>query len=327
MRPLGKTNVARDQGELDCLSKVLSTQIPNLHKIHFGKGREYSEGLTDRDIATLLSSCRYGLKVVEITHNLEFHGASVAALAQHYPTLEALAIGDTKFESNELLLLLTSTPKLQTLISIDDGYYEQWPQTSIESRAFIDLEPVTNSPTPWACESTLKELRIRITGIPRPDLGRQQGVVEEVYAGQGREIQIQVYERLARFTNLESLWLGSNPSIQQFDSSPEREQRDCIEMSLENGLDKLGGLKELRVLSLAHMNTRIGLKEVQWMVENWPKLHVIRGLGDEGNESDDEDEEDEDETEYEKILDWLEEHCPEILVLDSDTDMVDNYLY
>jgi len=49
----------------------------------------------------------------------------------------------------------------------------------------------------------------------------------------------------------------------------------CLELSLESGLDKL---KELCVTGLL---TQIGVKEVQWMVKSWLSLSVIHGL-DEG---------------------------------------------
>ncbi|KAF9953558.1 hypothetical protein BGZ65_004604 [Modicella reniformis] len=138
---------------------------------------------------------------------------------------------------------------------------------------FIDRDPNAGLVKTWACESSLKVLKVMVTGIPRPDLEGVE-VVGEVYAGEGPTIQSQVYDRLARLTNMESLWLGhSRPN-----SSNSKKLWDCLEMSLESGLDKLSGLKGLKELSVSHMSTKIGLKELQWMIEHWPRLRAIYGL-------------------------------------------------
>lgn len=72
---------------------------------------------------------------------------------------------------------------------------------------------------------------------------------------------------------------------------------DCLEMSLESGLGTLKDLKELRELNMYGMRTRIGVPEVQWMVEHWPKLQRVYDLrGGEGND--------------EGAEQWLRENCP-----------------
>lgn len=72
---------------------------------------------------------------------------------------------------------------------------------------------------------------------------------------------------------------------------------DCLEMSLRSGLRLLEGLKELKALSVMRMTTVIGVEEVQWMVQNWPKLRRVDGLSFE-------------ETGEEAALRWLKENCP-----------------
>ncbi|KAG0003769.1 hypothetical protein BGZ80_005745, partial [Entomortierella chlamydospora] len=336
---LERLNVSETGGIVDRLANGMLAHMPNLYKIHLGNTTtctwRHSRLLEDEEIATLLSSCRNGWKVVDIGHNYTFQGASISALEQHYPTLEALVVREGDFMSKDLLFLLSSAPNLKTLVAIDDGFYDEPLYTSIDAAMFIDLEPGTNSLRPWACEHTLKELKIKITDIPRPDLGDRRGVVEEEYAGQGKDIQSRVYERLARFTKLEKLWLGSSPVIGPLSYKREsgREQRDCLEMSLESGLHILAGLKEMRELSAANTNSKIGLKEVQWMAENWPKLSIIRrlkgaerkekrkpGSGSEDSDESDESEYDEDEDEeackeYLEILKWSKKEAPSIAVV------------
>jgi hypothetical protein len=51
-----------------------------------------------------------------------------------------------------------------------------------------------------------------------------------------------------------------------------------LEISLESGQHKLAGLKNLKNLDVRGLRTRIGLKEAQWMTEDWPSLRVITGL-------------------------------------------------
>jgi hypothetical protein len=49
-------------------------------------------------------------------------------------------------------------------------------------------------------------------------------------------------------------------------------------MSLESGLHRLSGLKKLKGLDVSWAKARIGVQELQWMSENWPRLRVIGGL-------------------------------------------------
>ena len=51
-------------------------------------------------------------------------------------------------------------------------------------------------------------------------------------------------------------------------------QYKCLKMSIKSGLQILEGLKELKVLGVVRMTTTIGVEDVQWMVQSWPKLFV-----------------------------------------------------
>ncbi|KAG0341207.1 hypothetical protein BG005_003056, partial [Podila minutissima] len=89
--------------------------------------------------------------------------------------------------------------------------------------------------------------------------------------------QRQVYKKLAQQTSLKVLQLGHHPS-----SSPNlnerRFQRQCLEMTLESGLDELFCLRELEMLNVGTMAQRIGIGELEWMNRNWPKLDILRGM-------------------------------------------------
>ncbi|KAF9159936.1 hypothetical protein BGX21_002870, partial [Mortierella sp. AD011] len=90
---LEKLEVWGTEGIIDCLANGMLSHMPNLCKIHLSKVPVEWEGsrhLEDEEIATLLSCCRNGWKVVNIAHNHTFKRASILALEQHYLTLEAL---------------------------------------------------------------------------------------------------------------------------------------------------------------------------------------------------------------------------------------------
>lgn len=117
-------------------------------------------------------------------------------------------------------------------------------------------------------------------------------MVQETYPGGSQSIQSRVYDRLERLTRLGRLELGNEHrdlhSVRYSDRSKgesveideEGSQLDCLDMSLQRGLWRLEGLKDLRVLGVVGMATRIGPKEKQWIKENWPKIERLDLNGD-----------------------------------------------
>ncbi|KAK3805828.1 MAG: hypothetical protein J3Q66DRAFT_359799 [Benniella sp.] len=202
----------------------------------------------------------------------------------------------------------TSFPRLQSFVTLAETEEDYLKINAIDAIDWIHQDSLSGSLTPWPCEYTLTDLRISICGIPRPDIthdrkGRKcHPVVEESYPGEGRMIHRRVYERLARFVNLEVLWLGSNSYYSKEPDMRSRKvmnhQYECLEMSLESGLDRLEGLKRLQVLNISLMATKIGQKEAQWMAEYWPKLREIRGLENRGHAR--------------KARQWIKENSPRI---------------
>ncbi|KAG0046002.1 hypothetical protein BGZ83_008802 [Gryganskiella cystojenkinii] len=63
------------------------------------------------------------------------------------------------------------------------------------------------------------------------------------------------------------------------------QQKNCLLMTLESGLGEMAELKALKILNLSGMDHRIGLPELEWMVEQWPDLREIPGLKRPGWES------------------------------------------
>ncbi|KAF9377880.1 hypothetical protein CPB97_009889 [Podila verticillata] len=153
---------------------------------------------------------------------------------------------------------------------------------------------------PWAC-SRMTHLKIEIGGVPRPDIkvgydgsldirvDRGGCLVKGTLFGgtveESHRIQRQVYQQLARLTELTELQLGgdlweADEYTHQTEFGEQGQlidvdmlfQLNCLEMSLDSGLDLLSGLKELRVLDVTRMAHRIGVPELEWMQRNWPNL-------------------------------------------------------
>ncbi|KAK3811129.1 MAG: hypothetical protein J3Q66DRAFT_351100 [Benniella sp.] len=246
--------------------------MPHLCEISLGGfflGRGY---IPDNVVATLLSGSRNGWKSVRLLSSRNVGITLMDALAKHYSTLEVLELAKRDETFNKYLVqVLSSSPNLRNLTSMDFALGRVC--FVLDAKSFIDLDPNTGLLKPWGCEGSLKELRVIIVGIPRPDL-KGDDVIEETYPGQGRELQSRVYDRLARLTNLETLWLGD-------DHRGGGDQ--SLEMSLQSGLDKLSGLKNLKELNVHGMRTKIGAKEIPWIKVNWPKIRVIYGFDRDGS--------------------------------------------
>ncbi|KAK3811061.1 MAG: hypothetical protein J3Q66DRAFT_390949 [Benniella sp.] len=247
--------------------------------------------MTDKVVAALLSGSQHGWKAVAVKASAEIGKAAMNALANHYSTLEELEVdGNCHLPGRDVVQVLKSCAHLRSLLYTD--LYSDWTEGNsvVNGKEFIDMDPETGLLRPWLCEGSLRILVVKIVGIPRPDLG-MDGAPVEAYPGQGREIQGQVYDRLARLTHLETLWFGDYYYSLQ---------NECLglEVSLESGLDKLSGLKSLKEVGVKGMASNIGVKEVQWMVENWPKLSCIYGLDGYGGDED--------------AVQWMRENHPKI---------------
>ncbi|KAK3805825.1 MAG: hypothetical protein J3Q66DRAFT_445702 [Benniella sp.] len=276
------------QSKANTVAAFLETFFPNLNT--FNIEEIYSRfGVKDEGSARLLSISPLGWRSVSIKGYVEFGQQSWEALSRHTSTLENFTMVKRFYQDGVgMRPFFTSFPRLQSFVTLAETGEDYLKINAIDAIDWIHQDSLTGSLTPWPCEYTLTDLRISICGIPRPDIthdhkgNERYPVVEETYPGEGQKVQHQVYERLSRFVNLEVLWLGSNsyyvedPRIHS--KKVMNHQYECLEMSLESGLDRLEGLKRLQVLNLSLMATRIGQKEAQWMAEQWPRLRQIRGL-------------------------------------------------
>ncbi|KAF9131567.1 hypothetical protein BGW39_001616 [Mortierella sp. 14UC] len=309
------TLVVADIEILRLLTTALRTGLPSLNELCI-------EDLhaSDEALASVLSVCRAGWRSIELP---TINSCSVDALIEHHcPTLEVIKVLTVpEISSTQMVQILASSPRLHTFVMFDEEFIFDPKEPHFEADDFIDLDHSTGQLRPWLCESTLKEFRAHVTGIPRPDLNRtfhghplgEGMVMPESFPGQGRELQRRVYGRLARFTSLETLMLGnedrnfdntsryveSEMTIEEEDD--EDHQYTCLEMSLSSGLQALGSLKKLRELRIMRMATAIGVEEVQWMVQSWPRLKKLSGLNYSAEAS-------------VQAASWMRERCPRIAV-------------
>jgi hypothetical protein len=165
----------------------------------------------------------------------------------------------------------------------------------------------------WALGPSMKELHMQVVGVPRPDvLCRYNGtplrpwMVEVLDNSRRYEVQRWVYEQLGRMVGLEELVLGvvdicledvgdfmpeedvDMTAVENLTALEDAMEEDdwlhrlinyqCLEFSLESGLELLEGLKELRMLDVKSTAHRIGVAELEWMHVNWPRLKEIKGL-------------------------------------------------
>ncbi|KAK3810888.1 MAG: hypothetical protein J3Q66DRAFT_350431 [Benniella sp.] len=291
------------QGTDVAIAQLALDHLPNL--VHITLGRDSGNGwdypLRDEEVAALLGGSRKGWKTIRLRSNTGFRGLSLGEMNRHFSTLESFEVGvNHKYvflRKEHLERVLSSCPNLHTFADNYERTLFDAGHKSFRHDEFIDRDLETGLYRPWACEPSLKVLKVQILDIPSKAMGLW-GRIQESYPGQGREIQELVYGRLARLTNLETLWLGRKP-YRKVGSKPRGKLPYCLEMSLESGLHKLSTLKKLEELNVTCLVVRIGVEEVQWMVENWPRLRVIYGLdGNSGSGN--------------KAVEWLKEHRPGI---------------
>ncbi|KAK5817032.1 hypothetical protein F5H01DRAFT_342279 [Linnemannia elongata] len=278
------------------LATAIKTYLPNLDTIII-----HSEDweLTDEDKAPVVSACQKGWRSIGVA---QAGPLTVEAVVKHCSTLEVLNLRKAHGLTSKLMVqILSSSPRLETFVTLIEDHYENDGLCSDEdtyflAEDFIDAAGPSSDPLrPWACESSLKVFCAKITGIPRPDITQtfsgqpleESMAFPETYPGQSLDLQGRVYERFARLTRLERLELAHEDRYLDYehrDNWTEEEEEDfdamdyqyaCLQMSLKSGLRRLEGLKELRVLGVSRMNVCFGVEEKWWMKENWPWLEKI----------------------------------------------------
>ncbi|KAG0278683.1 hypothetical protein BGZ95_003411 [Linnemannia exigua] len=188
-----------------------------------------------------------------------------------------------KFESLEILKILRQARGVMQRM-------HSWKTLPVLYDSVLD-------PKPWICIN-LTQLEIQIRSVFRPDIktnyrgeplpNLDDGWYHEDFYDAIVETHRSIYKRLASLSNLQILTLGLQTDYDKLESSKNEAgkkvyfdpllQIDCLDFSLEYGLDILGALTQMRRLAVNHMDHRIGVKELKWMDRNWPCLECVQGV-------------------------------------------------
>ncbi|KAG0217810.1 hypothetical protein BGX33_009514 [Mortierella sp. NVP41] len=290
--------LTRSRGSCICgiLSAAIRQYCPNLTGLVLVRWSLNS----DEDLADLIGASTLGWKTlgIPIGHHFksQFGPLSTAALLKHAPTLENLRLeGNDSLSSAAVQKLLSSAPNLRRFAGVcRDRFYER--------NIKLDARDIATSP--WVCLS-LESLKVQITNVPRPDIAnrtngrplqkpRHEQQDPEATKRHSQQIQEQVYDQLGRLTLLKELVLGIHDvnlleevvmgeqenEGECYDSGGEEDdgiqtgyQYDCLDMSLQSGLDQMRGVKEIKKVKVEGMATLFRRTEQQeWAKVHWPKL-------------------------------------------------------
>ncbi|KAF9131307.1 hypothetical protein BGW39_001982 [Mortierella sp. 14UC] len=287
----------------------------------------------------------YGVPFLEVdpTDSSPFSRTNITplrALTRHLDCLTHLDFDSIMaHDKGELFLRVVQTfPKLEVLNALP---YARLRSTRSKGGVNASLLVDSIAAGQWACAETLRVLKVNIDGfaltdralpVPAPthttvtpvglnnsqDDGEPFAAVLDTLAGlmrtRGMEpttFQQHICQHLNTLTSLQELCLGVEPTDElDFRGSLHGVQEDCLEFSLESGLDRMEDLKELRVFSVMRMKHKIRLEEVKWMVAKWPKLEAVPGLLSSCCYNDTEDEKQTLQDEEQNNIHWIRENKP-----------------
>lgn len=260
---------------------------------------------SDREIADLIDASRQGWKTLCIPvghHSIPCFGPlATEALLKHSATLENLRLeGHKGFGSRAIQKLLSSAPHLRRFAGVGrDRYYGR----------SLQLDARDIGVSPWICLS-LESLKIQICSVPRPDVARRTNgrpfpkkrpSSAESTRLYNEDVQLKVYDQLGQLTRLKELVLGKDDvdlleevriaeeenEGEFYDSGGEEDngvqtgyQYDCLDMSVQSGMDRMQRLKGLRSVVVEGMTTQFWKEEQQsWVKAHWPRVLTSRHDG------------------------------------------------
>ncbi|KAF9353792.1 hypothetical protein BGX26_008436 [Mortierella sp. AD094] len=241
-----------DLTSADQLTSIIRRYCPKL--CHIGLD-QCGYSFTEESIADIIDSCRTsGLRSfysyvlsgtqLQVMRQLCANGTSLVSV-------KIVVVGLEQFKMVQEIL--ASCPNLQEL-SIDENGDDD-DSGNFEVREILKK--------PWVC-TNLELFRIPLSRI-YGSIGGEES--EDLVKDYHRDL----YTQLAKLTRLQELKVDSSIWYKgKCQTSPR--------FSLESGLELLGELKELRLLSLNYMVNDTQRQELEWMCEHWPKLTRINGI-------------------------------------------------
>ncbi|KAF9309497.1 hypothetical protein BG003_009696 [Podila horticola] len=212
------------------------------------------------------------LKRIDLQHLRHAGPMTAAAIQTRCEHLEELNVSNCSWISSRYMQqILELAPRLKVLEAMRSADEQHRTTPVLAAISILATEE-------WATLS-LESLVCQIE-VPRPDTHvaptkRKEGLASPTIE-HSRDMQRQVLRRLARQTKLREFQLG--PNCEDEGALDPRFHWYSLELSLDSGLEELVALKEIKVLSVSLTNHRVGIRELEWMVENWPRLETVHGL-------------------------------------------------
>ncbi|KAF9101467.1 hypothetical protein BGX27_011459 [Mortierella sp. AM989] len=216
--------------------------------------------LLDKDFSVIVDSCQTSISNASF-YQTKFGPLSVKSLlARHANSLTLLNLVDCIAVTSAMTQqLLVSCPKLTNFYS-----------TILNARDILGITEGNGEdaekihPQPWAC-TNIQVLEVYIGGLEDKPLHWRR----------------LVYQQIGRLEKLEEL--DVNPSDRVMRLIPRRflsheRVTDGLKLQLQFGLDNLGSLKRLNKLIFYKIEQKMEKKDVQWMVDSWPKLKGLHGI-------------------------------------------------
>ncbi|KAF9390349.1 hypothetical protein BGX21_011490 [Mortierella sp. AD011] len=249
-----------------------------------------SKAFTDKIISHLIDASVKGWKSIHLPFAVCFGPLSAEALLKHAPSIEILrAYGCPGLTSSVVQKLLCTARNLKRLEVLDKRAFGRL-ATELDAQDIIQSR--------WVCHD-LEVLKIKITGIPRPDLRvrtNSRPLSSPLHRGSmenSHSCQRMVYCQLGEMTRLKELVLGSEDRGRTGNHEEEQEseqeyfnpdrlqswrQYECLSFTLESGMDHLRYLKSLKRLHLQGMAVGFGnAAEQLWAKDNLPELKYAYG--------------------------------------------------
>ncbi|KAF9434881.1 hypothetical protein BGZ76_007263 [Entomortierella beljakovae] len=234
-------------GEFCKVLSELSIQELNLKNI----SKENKGSTHDAALSQIIESCR-NLTIFS-TLDIPFGEASFQSLRPHFPGLRMLHLEGSSTPSNLALEILVSCPMLISLVVpvLMHSDFRKQPLKVVYGVL------IPNSFRAWSC--------LNITRL-------------SVYICVVRKAKVEYHKSaFAQLSELKNLVI--------LDIEPKNEQLNTLsvfsglDLRLYSGLGQLETLKKLESLLFTGVKQSMGIKDVKWMIQAWPRLRNFHGTG------------------------------------------------
>lgn len=220
----------------------------------------------------LLALNLIGVESFQIGNSPSLSQLCTAIVADWSTSLKELCfLRGTIVQSADIQLPLTSCPLLTKFVVWPDKI--RYDKNGVLPQGCSGLKLTDMTRSSWVCLG-IEQLGLRILD--------DRSVDESTTAKVQNQATVMMRQALAQIGDLVFLQqLGLEwPPVIKIDPKTTQVTKDFVQMdfSLLCGLNLLSGLKQLRKLQVLVSGLAMGQAEMEWIIDNWPKLNVIAGL-------------------------------------------------